>query len=105
MKEVDKKNLRNILGPQKEKWHTGEEENDLYRPIENVSDTIGKRRLKFYGHHRRKNERRLSKNILKYMTKIKATTKWNNKNIGESWDQSKEFWNKEVFQISVNNTK
>ncbi|KAJ8870505.1 hypothetical protein PR048_029528 [Dryococelus australis] len=40
----------------------------------NITDTVRRRRLKFYGHLKRMNENRLTKKIFNYIAKLKCTT-------------------------------
>lgn len=74
----ERKILRKILGPRKSvdgTWKKRKNE-DLYMQTENIVVTMRKRRLKFYGHLVRMDENRLTKKIFKYITGLKATTKW-----------------------------
>lgn len=78
LEKKERKILRKILGPQKNKdnnWMKRRNE-DLYRNIETITDSIRKRRLKFYGHIHRMNDNRLTKRIFNFISKLKNTTGW-----------------------------
>ena len=78
LEKKERKILRKILGPQKTADGTwkNRRNDDLYKHTEKITVTMRKRRLKFYGHLVRMDENRLTKRIFKYITELKATTKW-----------------------------
>ncbi|XP_046834337.1 uncharacterized protein LOC124431022 [Vespa crabro] len=49
---------------------------EIYRNIEDITETIRKRRLQFFGHIYRMDESRLTKRLLIYLWEKKATTSW-----------------------------
>lgn len=110
LEKKERKILRKILGPEKGKdgtWRKRRNE-DLYRHVEKISDTIRKRRMKFYGHLTRMSENRLTKKIFNYITKIKATTKWveeTRKDMEEVGVGPEEVWNRDMFRAAIDKFK
>lgn len=74
---LERKIIRKILGPQKntEVWKLRSNE-EVYRNIENITETLRKRRLLFFGHLYRMNNNRLTKQIFKYLWDKKSTIAW-----------------------------
>lgn len=81
VQEIEKRErriLRKILGPRKTEdgtWKIRKNES-LYKHIDTFTETMRKRRAKFYGHLKRMDDDRLTKRIFNYLTEIKATTNW-----------------------------
>lgn len=106
----ERKILRKILGPEKRNdgtWRKRRNE-DLYRQAEKITDTMRKRRLKFYGHLMRMEENRITKRIFNYITKLKATTMWvgeTRKDMEEVGVHPKDIWNRDVFRAKIDNFK
>ena len=64
--------LRKILGRIKEgDQYRRRHNNELYKHIEKITDTIRKWRIAFYGHLQRMNSYRLTGRIFKYIRKLK----------------------------------
>ena len=69
--------LRKILGPIKEgHQYRRRQNNELYKHIEKITDTIRKRRIAFYGHLQRMNSNRLTGRIFRYIRKLKTANTW-----------------------------
>ena len=49
---------------------------EIYQSIENLTETMRKRRLLFFGHLYRVDDNRLTKQILKYLWGMKSTPSW-----------------------------
>ena len=69
--------IRKILGPRKtsEDW-TLRSNDEIYQIIENIPETMRKRRLLFFGHLCRMNDNRLTKQIFKCLWGKKSTSSW-----------------------------
>ena len=113
VKELEKRErkiLRKILGARKRNdgtWRRRTNE-DLYKETEKLTDTMRKRRLKYYGHLTRMDESRVTKKIFNYITKMKSTTNWVEevrKDMEESGISTKQIWNRQVFRNQVNKVK
>ena len=74
---LERRIVRKILGPLRttEFWKLRSND-EIYCNIENITDTIKKRRLLFFGHLYRMNDNRLTKQIFKYLWNKKLTTTW-----------------------------
>ena len=59
---------RQVLGPRKtsEGWKL-RKNYEIYKRIENITETMRKRRLLFFGHLYRKDDNRLTKKIFRYL--------------------------------------
>ena len=80
MKNIEKQErniLRKILGPKFENgiWMKKTPQ-EIYQVTEKITDTIRKRRLKFYGHIHRMDSNRLTKKILKLALTLKIRNNW-----------------------------
>ena len=69
--------LRKILGPIKGRdQYRRRHNNELYKHIEKITDTIRKRRIAIYGHLQRMNSNKLTGRIFKYIKKLKMANIW-----------------------------
>ena len=76
---AERRILRKILGPIKEgDQYRRRHNNELYKHLEDITDTIRKRRITFYGHLQRMNSNRLTGRIFKYIRKLKMANTWIN---------------------------
>ena len=74
---AERRILRKILGPIKEgNQYRRRHNNELYKRIEKITDTIRKRRIAFYGYLQRMDSNRLTERIFKYIRKLKMVNKW-----------------------------
>lgn len=74
---LERRIMRKILGPVKtnEVWKLRSND-EIYRNIESITETIRKRRLLFFGHIYRMDDSRLTKRIFKYLWEKRSTTSW-----------------------------
>lgn len=74
---TERRVLRKILGPIKDgdKFRR-RHNNELYRHFEKITDTIRKRRIRFYGHIRRMDQSRFTGRVLNYFRKLKLANTW-----------------------------
>ena len=65
---LERRIIRKILGPRKtsEGWKLRSND-EIYQSIENITETMRKRRLLFFGHLYRMDDNRLTKQIFKYL--------------------------------------
>ena len=74
---AERRILRKILGPIKEgDQYRRRHNNELYKHIEKITDTIRKR-ISFYGHLQTMNSKRLTGRIFKYSKKLKMANTYN----------------------------
>lgn len=77
LEKVERRILRKILGPVKEgNEYRRRHNNELYRHIEKITDTIRKRRISFYGHLQRMEPERLTGRLFNYIRKLKMDNTW-----------------------------
>ena len=74
---VERRIIRKILGPRKisEGWKVRSND-EIYQSIENITETLRKRRLLFFGHLHRTDDNRLTKQTFKYLWGKKSTSSW-----------------------------
>ena len=76
---TERRILRKILGPiKKGDQYRRRHNNELYKHIEKITDSIRKRRIAFYGHLQRMDSNRLTGRIFKYIRKLKMANTWIN---------------------------
>ena len=74
---LERRIIRKILGPQKTSQGWKLRSNDkIYQSIENITETMRKRRLLFFRHLYRMDDNRLTKHIFKYLWGKKSTSSW-----------------------------
>ena len=110
LEKKERKILRKILGPAKGKGHFWwkRKNEDLFKHTEKITDTIRKRRLKFYGHLARMSESRLTKRIFNYIIKLKTTSKWveeAHKDMEEIGILTKDILNRRMFHPKIEKFK
>lgn len=77
IEKQERKILRKIYGPVfREGIWIKRPTREIYKEIETITDTIRKRRMKFYGHVSRMNQNRLTRRIFEIASKSKNKTKW-----------------------------
>ena len=110
MEKKERKILRKILGPKKtEEGYRLKSNAEIYLNMEKLSDVMRKRRLAFYGHLARMDEKRLTRKIFEHSNqREKTNNKWIQmvrKDMSAANIIQDAIWDREKFRQLVNKVK